>query len=49
MAEKVIRILDVEEARQEVLPFLCDPGSIASWSPEFFQAAFGRILAADPK
>ncbi|MCE5262183.1 MAG: nucleotidyl transferase AbiEii/AbiGii toxin family protein [Deltaproteobacteria bacterium] len=46
MAEKVIRILDVEEVRQEALPFLCDPGSIASWSPEFFRDAFGRILAA---
>lgn len=49
MAEKVIRILDVEEARQEALPFLCDPGTVASWSPEFFRDAFGRILAADPK
>ena len=45
MAEKVIKILDVEEARQEALPFLRDPGTVASWSPEFFRDAFGRILA----
>jgi len=46
LANRVIKILDVEEARQEVLPFLKDPRPLAVWSPEFFRDAFCRIAAA---
>jgi hypothetical protein len=46
MAARVIKILDVDEARREVAPFLNDAGPLAAWSPEFFQDAFCRIAAA---
>jgi hypothetical protein len=42
----VIKILDVDEARREVAPFLKDAGPLAAWSPEFFKDAFCRIAAA---
>lgn len=51
LAARVIRILDVEEARREVLPYLSDPGAAASpaaWSPEFFRDAFSRIAPPEP-
>ncbi len=47
MAEKVIKILDVEEARREVIPYLSDPGTVAAWSPEFFREVFCRIAVGD--
>jgi hypothetical protein len=47
MAAKVIKILDIEEARQEALPYLSDPGTVAAWSPEFFREAFRRIAMGD--
>lgn len=46
MGERVIKRLTVDEARQEVLPYLKDPRPLAAWSPEFFQDAFRRIVAA---
>lgn len=49
MAARVIKILDVDEVRREVAPFLKDAGALASWSPEFFRDAFRRIAAAGEK
>ncbi|MFH1954214.1 MAG: nucleotidyl transferase AbiEii/AbiGii toxin family protein [Pseudomonadota bacterium] len=46
MAEKVVKILDVDEARREVLPYLKDPRPLTAWSPEFFRDAFRRLAAA---
>ena len=54
MAEKVIKLLDIEEARREVLPYLSAPGTAgteacatAAWSPEFFREAVCRIVMGD--
>gem|GEM_PF-23993 len=47
MAAKVIKILNVEEAQREALPYLSDPGTVAAWSPEFFREAFCRIAMGD--
>jgi len=35
--------LDVEQARTEVAPFVCDPRSLDIWSRDFFKELIGRI------
>ncbi len=54
MAEKTIKLLDIEEARREVIPYLNAPGltgtaagSTTAWSPEFFREVFCRIVMGD--
>ena len=47
LAARVIKILDVGEARREVLPYLIDPATITAWSPEFFRDAFSRLVKSD--
>ena len=49
MASRVIKILDVDEARREAAPFLTDAEALAAWSPDFFRDAFRRIAAAGEK
>ena len=44
LAAKVIKILDVDEARREVKPYVTDPGPLDAWSPEFFLGAFRRLV-----
>ncbi len=39
--------LDVEQARQEVTPFLRDPRGLEIWSKEFFGRIIERIVAID--
>ncbi len=38
-----IETLDVDQAREEVMPFLGDPTTVALWSRDFFQDIAGRI------
>ncbi len=40
---EAIAKLDVDQARDEVKPFLKNPSSVALWSPEFFRDIAGRI------
>ena len=39
--------LDVEQARQEVTPFVRDPRGLEIWSKEFFSRIIERIVAVD--
>jgi len=41
----VIETLDVDQARDEVMPFLRDPVSVELWSREFFRDIVGRVQA----
>jgi hypothetical protein len=41
-----IRAIDLEKAKQDVLPFLRDPFALEAWSPQFFDALAGKIVTA---
>lgn len=43
LAKNAVELLDVNQARREVEPFVKTPESIAVWSKEFFQDIIGRI------
>lgn len=43
MFSEKLSTLDIDKAREEVRPFLRDPGSVELWSIPFFEAVFDRI------
>jgi predicted nucleotidyltransferase component of viral defense system len=44
LARKAVDLLDVNQARREVEPFVKTPESVAVWSKEFFHDIIGRIV-----
>ncbi len=44
LLQHAIEVLDVEQARREVAPFLKDPRALDIWSRDFFRQIVGRIV-----
>ncbi len=44
LLQHAIEVLDVEQARREVAPFLKDPRALDIWSRDFFKQIVGRIV-----
>ena len=44
LLQHAIEVLDVEQARREVAPFLKDPRALDVWSRDFFRQIVGRIV-----
>jgi hypothetical protein len=44
LLQHAIEMLDVEQARREVAPFLKDPRALDIWSRDFFRQIVGRIV-----
>jgi len=45
MIDAAIEDRVVESARNEVVPFVKDPGALSVWSKDFFRDVAGRIVA----
>ena len=43
MIQAAVRNLDVEQAREEVLPFLLDRRSVEIWSLDFFSSLTDKV------
>jgi hypothetical protein len=44
MVRDAIENLDIERAREEVLPFVLDRRAIEIWSPDFFRSLVDRVV-----